>query len=125
MKVVVEYNTEDKIELSLGSNWSYEIRFGFDNRPHEATLLIVDPNAILLENQDMISFFNQVNNIDIPLITNIKIFDDEDTILFDAVDLEFTMKKVSLEYISSNESLSRPGVGMLFLFNFYNNYISD
>lgn len=133
MKLIVQYTNNENTQVILPEpTWSYEVRFNANATSDSVMLSIVNATAKFLDNQELIDLFYTIQNTGIENVQNILLMGTrvienelEEYVIFDAIDLMLDFKEINLEYISNNDSLTRPGVGTLFTFRFNNTYVSQ
>ena len=127
MRIVLTKTNNDTVNVDLSPNdpWFYEIQFDTNPQMNEAVLNVINAEQVLLQHPDILQFFYTIREIDVKDVANVQLYDVNNQLCFDAVDLMLEYEGARLEYISDNSSLTRPGVGTMFMFRFKNNYINN
>ena len=126
MRIVVTKTNNDTLNIDLLPNepWFYEIQFDTNPQMNEAVLNIINAEQVMLQHLDMMQFFYSLREIEANDVANVQLYNNDGVLSFDAVDLMLVYEGARLEYISDNSSLTRPGVGTMFMFRFKNTYIA-
>ena len=105
MKLIVKQQNIEDLFYIFNDDWFYELTFYFNNEdfPNNHMLSFFKPNSNILDNQDFLTFFNQVESLYSQFsTTQFLIYDKHNKLNFDNTFLNMYPKTIVLDNNNNN-----------------------